>query len=782
MFFCKNLGALSVFIYAKILKMFKFSQFIAAGFALSAWVCSVGVAAENTELEVRFEKEILPIMVDYCYDCHGDGLNEGELALDSYESISQMIADRDQWKKVRDHIDFRLMPPPDEFAPEEDERAKLVEWIDDAVFAVDYENPDPGKVALRRLNRTEYQNTIRDLLGVSINAAEILPPDDSGYGFDNIGDVLTISPLHMERYLEAAGIALDKALDFSPPYPQQAVSGDGFTGLGEKKKTGLHLSVTGEEEAQIEFGEAGRYRIKLKAGSELCGEEFPKLEVKLDSESLGVFEIPNPMGEPEEYSVEVEIKGAGKHSLALGFLNDFEDPKAPRGLRDRNILVSDITLEGPLDKPPFRAPESHHALVPERGENEADEVYFDRVMAGFLPRAFRRPIDKDEVQRFRYFLSLAQKSDRSLESALEQGFTAALVSPSFLFREEPTGEVGNGKSLISEYALASRLSYFLWSSMPDEKLRKLANEGRLRKELVGEVRRMMESPKAEALINNFAGQWLQLRDMGRISPSENAYMNIDRKLPMDMRTETEMLLRYIMRENLPIDTLMSADFTFLNERLATHYGINGVEGDHFRKVSIEQTGRRGLLGHASILVLTSHHRTTSPVLRGKYVLENLLNTPPPPAPPNIPTLDDGKAHGGTLSKRQELERHRDDPACASCHALMDPIGFGLENYDIVGRWRDDDNGKPIDAADILVTGQKFASAEEMRDIFISDYQGVFRRAFAVKLLTYAMGRGVEYYDRPAINEIMLKGEAGEGRLLSWVEAIIQSVPFQYQRQ
>lgn len=761
---------------------FHFPRFDLAGLAASLLVCASRVAAEGADVASRYENEILPIMVDYCYDCHGDGLKKGELALDSYESISEMIEDRDQWKKIRDHIDFRLMPPPDEFAPEEDERAKLVEWIDDAVFYVDPENPDPGKVALRRLNRTEYENTIRDLLGVNIDTAEILPPDDSGYGFDNIGDALTISPVHLERYLEAARIALDMALDFSPArYPRQVVSGDQFKGPGEKKATGLHLGVTGEDVARISFGGEGKYRIRLMAGSELCGNEFPKLEVKLDGNSLGVFEIPNPMDKPKEYSVEVQIKEGGKHSLVLGFLNNLKDPKAPKGMRDRNILISKIILEGPVDKPPFRASKTHAALVPERREGETDTTYLDRVMGVFLPRAFRRPVSEDEVKRFRHFLLLAKESGENFESALRQALTAALVSPSFLFREEPTGAGEAEKSLISEHALASRLSYFLWSTMPDETLTRLADEGRLRKELGGEVKRMIESPKASSLVDNFAGQWLQLRDMERISPSKNAYMNIDRNLPGDMRTETEMLLRYVIKENLPIDALMSADFTFLNERLAKHYGIKGVKGGHFRKVSIAQTGRRGLLGHASILTLTSHHRETSPVLRGKFVLENLFNTPTPPAPPNIPALESGKNRSSKLTMRQELERHRDDPACSSCHALMDPIGFGLDNYDIVGRWRDSAHGKPIDPTGTLVTGQKFASAQEMRDVFINDYQEVFRRAFVVKLLTYALGRGVEYYDRPAIDEIMMKGKAGEGRFLSWIDATVQSVPFQYQR-
>ncbi len=750
----------------------------------AAWLASGSLfAMEDAGLASKYEKEILPIFENYCYDCHGDGLKKGKLALDDYESIPQMIVDRERWQKIRDYIDFRLMPPPDEFAPKEDERAKLVKWIDDAVFPVDPENPDPGEIPLRRLNRTEYQNTIRDLLGVEIDVAEILPPDDSGYGFDNIGDVLTISPVHMERYLDAARIALENALDFSPPrYPEQLIRGDTFNGPGSAMEDGRYLGVTGEDRAIVNFENTGTYRVRLTAGSTLCGDEFPQLEVKLDRKSLKVFEIPNPMDSPQEYSVEVKIERAGKHEFVLAFLNNLKDPKAPDGMRDRNILVAKILIEGPAEGPPFAQSQTHLALVPARESQEADEAYFDRIMGGFLNRAFRRQVAEDEIHRYRHFLTVARERNESFDSAIQQALTAALVSPSFLFREEPSiAAAGEGKSRISEQALASRLSYFLWSSMPDQQLRELADSNRLRENLQSEIERMIASPKSQALIDNFVGQWLQLRDMSRIVPRRGNYDGIDRRLPGDMRTETEMLVKYIIRENLPIDTLLSADFTFLNERLARHYGIDGVKGEDFRKVSIADTPRRGLLGQGSFLTLTSHQTRTSPVLRGKYVLENILNTPPPPAPPNIPALEDSRKHGRSETMRKELERHREDPACSSCHALMDPIGFGLENYDIVGRWREKDNGALIDASSTLVTGQKFANAEEMRDIFIKEYKDEFQRAFAVKLLTYAMGRGVEYYDRPAIDGIVLKGDAQDGRFRSWVDSVIESVPFQFRR-
>jgi len=337
--------------------------------------------------------------------------------------------------------------------------------------------------------------------------------------------------------------------------------------------------------------------------------------------------------------------------------------------------------------------------------------------------------------------------------------------------------------LINEHALATRLSYFLWSSMPDAKLRRLADRGELRENLSSEITRMLASPKSVALVDNFFGQWLQLRDLDSVAPSNETFPDFQRILTGEMRKETEFLAKHMIDENLPVDTLLEADFTFLNGRLAEHYGIEGVEGKEFRKVSLVGTQRRGLLSHGSVLLLTSHPTRTSPVLRGKYVLENLLNTPPPPAPPNVPALesDNNKAKHST-SLRDELVQHRDNPNCASCHALMDPIGFGLENFDAVGKWRSQDRGMPIDSSGKLVTGQSFESAEELSRILIQDYRKEFHRAVAVKLLTYSLGRGIEYYDRPAIDQIVLKANEDEARFNSWIKAVVESVPFQFKRE
>ena len=750
--------------------------------ALVLLVSGARLAAENEEnLADEFKKKILPIMINYCYDCHGDGSSEGHLELDSWHSIEEMIADRAEWQKIRDHIDFRLMPPPDEYAPDNEERAALVKWIDDAVFPVDPNNPDPGHVTLRRLNRTEYENTIRDLLGVRAEVTDILPLDDSGYGFDNIGDVLTLSPLHMERYLEAAEVALDMAIDLSPSrFPEVVIQGQQLKGAGNSSGSALMLSSNGEGTAYREPG-VGRFKFTVTARADAAGNEAAKMELKVNDQSIRVWEVGDANG--SSYDAEVFLKDKKNAKVTIGFLNDYYDESQPEGKRDRNLLVESVAIEGPLDGPPVQRSGSHRKIFTERKDGQSDESYMTAVISPLMERAFRRPLQQGEAARYLVFFKNAQAQNESVDYAIRQALAAVLVSPSFLFREEPGLAGGKkGKTLIGEHALASRLSYFIWSTMPDGQLRTLADKGELRKNLRSEIKRMVASEKAKAFVENFVGQWLQLRDMDAVSPNAKVYQNFDSNLKADMKKETESLVKHVMDENLPIRTLLTADYTFLNERLAEHYGIHGVKGKEFRMVSLEGTPRRGLLGQGSFLILTSHATRTSPVLRGKYILENILNTPPPPAPPNVPALPEKDQHGkDSLTLRQELDAHRKDPACASCHALMDPIGFGLENFDGVGRWRTEDRGKPLDTSGKLVTGQKFSNAEEMRNIFMSDYTQEFHRAVAVKMLTYALGRGPEFYDRPAINEIVLKASKDDGRFLSWITAIAESVPFQYRR-
>lgn len=739
-----------------------------------------GVAAD---LDASYHREILPIFERYCYDCHGDGIKKGELALDQFGDIPSMIAARDVWKRVRDHIDFRLMPPPDEDSPAAGEREKLLAWIDAAVFPVDPKNPDPGHVTLRRLNRTEYQNTIRDLLGISLEVNEILPQDDSGYGFDNIGDVLTLSPLHLERYLAAAQAALEKATHPAPmPTPQVRIVGRDLRGDGNRSDAGRNLFTQGEAYAHIPVSSPGRYRIHISLSGAWADGHPPLCDLLVNGQKLESWKVKNT--QPETYSHEISCDTPAALRIAAAFTNDHYTPTHPDPTqRDRNLNVHEIRLEGPLGGPLPRKPASHRQIYGEQKPGQSDAAYLHEVLTRFGKRAFRRPPAQGEIEHYQVFLDLAKSNGEDVQHAIRDALTAMLASPSFLFREEPAANIDkSGRKLISEHALASRLSYFLWSSMPDDELLALADAGNLRKNLRSEVQRMIQSRKGEAFVENFVGQWLQLRDLDAVSPDRRRFPDFDRHLARDMRTETELLVSHVIHQNLPAITLLDADFSFLNERLAKHYSIPGVNGRHFRQVPLGDSPRRGLLGHGSVLTLTSHPDRTSPVLRGKYILENILDTPPPPPPPNIPQLTPPSRHGEQISLRAQMERHRDDPSCSSCHALMDPIGFGMEKFDAVGAWRDTEpGGGAIDTAGKLVTGQSFADAAELRDLIVRDHHREFHRALASKLLTYALGRGLEWYDRPAIDGIVAATTAENGRFLSLIQAVIDSVPFQYRR-
>ncbi|MGC4014363.1 MAG: DUF1592 domain-containing protein [Luteolibacter sp.] len=444
-------------------------------------------------------------------------------------------------------------------------------------------------------------------------------------------------------------------------------------------------------------------------------------------------------------------------------------------------MVNRVEIEGPLDGPLPPKPETHRAIYGERSSNENDKTYALRVLSRFARHAFRRPTQAGEVERYLRFIDVAGSQGQDIEHGIRLAMEAMLVSPSFLFREEPI--LGGGKPdkivQLGEHALASRLSYFLWSSMPDDRLLDLADTGQLRQHLDEEIQRMIGSPKSDRFVSNFGGQWLQLRNLASAAPDEKRFPNYNRALGRDMRKETELFLGDVLRSNLPIRTLLDADYSFLNGNLARFYGVQGVDGKEFRKTSLSGTPRRGLLGQGAVLMVTSYPTRTSPVLRGKYVLQNLLDLAPPPPPPNIPQLD--KGHGRDMTLREQMELHRRDPSCANCHALMDPIGFAFEQYDAVGSFRDNDKGNPIDTSGKLADGSAFANADELRRLILNQHGNEFQRALASKLLTYALGRGTDWYDRPAIDAITAKAAKDDGRFQTFIRAVIDSVPFQYRR-
>lgn len=735
----------------------------------------------------RWKSEVFPILENHCYDCHGDGISKGDLDFDDFKGIGDMIADRQRWKRIRSHIDQQLMPPLDEQQPTRAERDVMVKWIDDAVFPVDPNHPDPGRVTLRRLNRIEYENTMSDLLGMQVQVKELLPPDDSGYGFDNIGDVLTLSPLHLERFLEAARVSLDKAIELGPmPFPQHSIAGKEMSSQGGRPSGGhMHLLTTSEATVKHEFKHAGLYKITVVATGSKGGEEWPNMLLKLDGHLQGNWTVDVGNDNPKGFSKEVRIHKPQTLSVAVAFTNDFWDPKLAQN-RDRNLMIRNVLIEGPLDGARQKKPESHRQIMGERGEGLTDEQYATQVFKRFARRAFRRPPEPGEAERYLHFVRIAKEQQQDVEVGIRQGLEAMLVSPAFLFREEPQPDPDNAEQvhLIGEHALASRLSYFLWSTMPDERLMKLADEGKLRANLEGEVNRMLNDWKAGRMVENFTGQWLQLRNLTSRTLSREEFPKFKRGIRFAFAEETQRLFAYLIEHDRPLTELLSADYTFVNEQLANHYGIKGVktkDGKDFVKVSLQETPRRGLLGHASLHMITSHPMRTSPVLRGKYVLENILNQEPPPPPPNIEQLDPASAENQGKTLREQMELHRQKPDCASCHALMDPIGFGLENFNADGSYRTHADGKPVDASGELVGGRKFVGADQLREILIKDHRGDFHRAVATKMLTYALGRGVDWYDKPAIEQIVKQTEANGGSARAIIHAIINSVPFQKRR-
>lgn len=737
------------------------------------------------ELAVQWEKEVLPLVETYCYDCHGDGLKKGELAIDKFDSIAEMQANRDVWKRIQDHLKHQLMPPLDEDQPNAEERKKILDWIDAAVFPVDPNNPDPGRVTLRRLNRVEYQNTLRDLLGVNVNVMDLIPPDDSGYGFDNIGDVLTLSPAHLERYLEAARVALDKAVvPGKMPPPEAEFPGRELAGDGHRSEEGHYLFKSGKAKTSFKPQRAGTYRVTITAGGTLGGDGPPKMEFHENDQTLCTWDVDARMEHPEEFTYEFKIADEKPVEVGVAFTNDFyqEDHPDPKK-RDRNLMVNALKITGPLDGPPPEKPQSHKRIFGKRDAGESDESYALRVLNGFARKAFRRPSQEGEVKRYLQLVSLAKKQGEGVEEGIRLALEAMLVSPAFLFREEPQPEPDNAKKiqLIDEHALATRLSYFFWSTMPDQRLMELASRGELRKNLGSEIDRLIADERSRQFVSNFTGQWLRLRDMPSTRPAERFFPKFTGRVRDAMRRETEMFFSHIVREGMPMESLLDADFTFLNETLANYYGIPDVKGDKFRKVTLTDSRRRGILGQGSFHLLTSYPLRTSPVLRGKYVLENLLDTAPPPPPPNVPQLEPPGHKGNQRSLREQLEKHREDPSCASCHALMDPIGFGLENFDAAGAWRDQENGKDIDTAGELISGRKIHGVDELRKALVEDHRPEFYRSVATKMLTYALGRGLEWYDRPALDRIVSETEKAGGSSRAMLRAVIDSVPFQYRR-
>ncbi len=741
--------------------------------------------ANQKAAEAAFQTRVKPLFSQYCYGCHGEK-KKGDLDLRIYTDAASVLRDRKLFEKVLNNLESHEMPPEKKPQPTPEERKLITEWVESEIFRCDCDHPDPGRVTIRRLNRAEYDNTIRDLVGVDFHPAEDFPADDSGYGFDNIGDVLSLPPIMLEKYLAAAERILDKAIVADQrPRPAtrrfQAADLDG-SAPGDALDGGARmLAREGDIFAPADFPQDGEYLIRARAYGQQAGPEPAKMSFSLDGKEITRFEVKVEENAPEIYEAKVKVE-AGKRKFSAAYLNNYVNPKDPNPKnRDRNLIIEYlevVNISGPVAPV---IPESHKRIFFRQPTPETKTQVAREVIGSFARRAYRRPVTEDELNRLMKLFDRADKDGENFESSVQVALEGVLVSPHFLFRGETQPDPGNPAAIhrIDDYALASRLSYFLWSTMPDDELFAQAKRKTLRKNLEAEVRRMLTDPKSKALVDNFAGQWLQLRNLKLVAPDKKTFPEFDDGLRDAMQQETELFFSNIIREDRSVLEFLTADYTFLNERLARFYGINDVKGDEFRRVSLKGTPRGGLLTQASVLTVTSNPTRTSPVKRGKWVLENLLGTPPPPPPPDVPLLKEGGVLTGSL--RQRMEQHRENPTCASCHARMDPIGFGLENFDGIGTWRERDGDFAIDPAGKLVTGESFNGVGDLKSILLKNKRDDFVHCLSEKMLTYALGRGLEYYDKCALDQITKRLAKNHDRFSALVLEVVKSTPFEMRR-
>jgi mono/diheme cytochrome c family protein len=724
-----------------------------------------------------YAKNVLPFLTKHCFACHGNGKKKGGISFDKYRDDESVLKDRATWDLVVEMIDKKKMPPKEKPQPSAPEAKQAAHSIQTVLASFDCtKSRNVGRVTLHRLNRAEYNNTIRDLVGVDFKPAADFPPDDVGYGFDNIGDVLTMSPILLERYLAAAEAILDQAIVIADP-PKAAKERLGGlratfgAGQGQQKGATPFLHSKGEITGRTTV-DAGDYVIRADVYSQAAGDKPAKGMLRVNDTDLAAFEAKATSADSAA-SIEGKLRlEAGPVRISVAFLNPYTDPAD--ATRKRQLYVRTIVLDGPYNPPPLRYPEIHRKLMAHDAGLKPREAA-RQIVTRFATRAFRRPVTPDEVERLLKMYDKAAKDGERFENRVRLALYRVLVSPHFLFRVEldpPNAEQGKAYP-ISEYALASRLSYFLWSSMPDDELLSLAGKGQLLKNLEPQLRRMLKDPKSSAFVENFVGQWLTLRNLADVAPDPKAFPSFDDGLRSAMYKETELFFNIMLREDRNILDFIDSDFGFVNERLAKHYGIEGVKGDAFRRVKLP-ANRGGILTQASILTLTSYPARTSPVQRGKWVLEQILGTPPPPPPPDVPAIDDGQVLKGSL--RQVMEQHRTNPVCSSCHQRMDPIGFAFENYDAIGRWRDKDGKFDIDPAGVLPDGKTFRGPAELKFI-LKGKKDLFAQSLSEKVLTYALGRGLEYFDKCAVDKIVAALDKNDHRFSVLLTEVVKSEPF-----
>jgi mono/diheme cytochrome c family protein len=796
----------------------------------------------TTPVPGGFDTIVKPFLSENCFTCHGNKKQENGLNLQAFESAASLVEHVDRWEDVIGKLRGKEMPPIEEEQPPEEQRQAVATWLAAELARLDRTTPlDPGRVTARRLNRAEYNNTIKELLGVDVRPADDFPQDDSGYGFDNIADVLSLSPVLMEKYVSAADRVARHALFGPPPleptlvrlrsegrrvsevrtvpaaydvtglslanafHAIHRVPVDGeylirvvLAGVRPKASTPVTialwvdekevLTTTHDQEHAASFsqdrqdfgGQAVEFRVRLAAGDRWLSVAIPRIFEGLPPRYGG----PNPSTRPDTPREFKPPPDATPERLAQ-FKKRFEEASAELAKLPLNgVRVNTVDIGGPYSYTKGPSRESRQKIYTcAHMDGGHVSTCAARIVTNLARRAFRRPVSARELGKYVALVRAAQKEERSFDEGLAVGIQALLVSPDFLFRIErdrqPTSKATSHR--ITPHELASRLSYFIWASMPDDELRRAADTGTLRdpKILAYQVRRMLRDPKSRALAEHFGGQWLQFRALESITRDRERFPDFEDYLRLSMRRETELFVDHVIRQDRSVLDFIDGRYSFLNERLARHYKIAGISGPAFRRVDLTGTPRGGVLTQGSVLTVSSYATRTSPVLRGKWVLDNLLDAPPPEPPADVPNLDETTI-GTSATMRQQLEEHRKNPTCASCHRRMDPLGFGLENFDAVGAWRTEEGKFPIDASGTLPGGRTFNGPDELRTILAGEREA-FARAITSKLLTYGLGRGLERYDARTVKRIASRLPRHGYKFSGLVLEIVNSLPFTSRR-
>jgi len=746
----------------------------------------------------------------YCVTCHSDKLKSGGLTLQSAD-VNSIPAGAETWEKVIHKLQLGAMPPQGMPRPDKATVDGFVSWLETSIDRAAAAQPNPGRATVHRLNRTEYANAVRDVLGLEIDPSALLPADDESYGFDNIADVLKTSPSLLERYMSASwnvsrlavgdpSIAADTATYRAKPDLSQ-----------NQHMEGLPLGTRGGMSIRHYFPLDGEYVFKVRlwrATADIIKglEEQHQVEISVDGVRVKLVTVGGKEDQELSYSnsgksaseidqrltVRVPVK-AGPRTVVATFLTDSEaqddsilepferanlDALDFRGLPvvDRVSVTGPLKATGPGDTP------SRRLIFVCRPTTRTEELPCARKIISSLARkAYRRPVSDDDMESLLSFYQRGRNEGGNFDAGIEAAIQLILASPEFLFRFEPDPPaLAKGAVYrVSDLELASRLSFFLWSTIPDDQLLNLAALGKLKDPAVldQQVRRMLADPRSKSLVDNFADQWLYLRNLKNINPDFETFPDFDDNLRRAMKQETDLFFTSIIQEDHSVLDLLNANYTFINERLARHYGIPGIYGTDFRRVTLTDDRRRGLLGQASILTLTSYATRTSPVQRGKWILTNLIGMPPSPPPPNVPPLKEKAEAGKPTSLRERMEEHRKNQPCAGCHRVIDPVGFAFENFDAVGQWRATDEGVKIDPSGVIFNGAKVDGPVALRDMLTS-HPEMFAGVLTEKLMTYALGRGVQYHDMPVIRGILRDAGRNNYKFSSIVLGIVKSTPFQ----